>query len=499
MTTTQLINPATFLDPASVTVVTLLSSSNYVVPDYQRDYSWTEEEIQQLWDDLVSTATKSFTAGGAVVPNPTPHFLGPIVLQVFPSQLNQTPEVMDGQQRLATLTALFSVLCEFAGELTQQQDREIWTQSLKQLLFTHLAGTKVPKLRLARDDHHYQELICNRFTRADRLAYLGTAPPAPKDSVLARLKTCTEVLHQSIARYAGPIGSGGRDDRLIQLLRTAMELTVVLQMKVMEQGVAYEVFETLNARGLDLQQADLIKNKLYALAHQQGSKANVVAAWERAVKAMQQQSMVSLTEFLYFHLIAKHRDAKQSDLYSAVISHLLGAGVSAKDYADDLAKIAEAIQQILEAGSSFAPAVARDIESIRDLITNKYALTLLIAGASRYPPASNDMASLIRLTHHYVFRRFVVEGLSVGAYGAEIVKVAREFCMSAIPDLPALRSRLASHSTTSAFEAKLRTFAAPTNKLGFYVIEMIENHITAAAGTMVQRQSISQHLEHIMP
>ena len=49
------------------------------------------------------------------------------------------------------------------------------------------------------------------------------------------------------------------------------------------------------------------------------------------------------------------------------------------------------------------------------------------------------------------------------------------------------------------FEEKFKLFSAKSNKVGFYVIEMIENHLTNQAGMMVQRQSVSQHLEHIMP
>src|SRR5215211_4902649 len=142
MPTLQLIRPETFLEPASVTVATLFAGSNFVIPDYQRDYSWTEEEIKDLWEDIVATATKAFDQSGNLVANPTPHFLGAIVLQTFRSGENRTPEVMDGQQRLVTLSALFSVLCEFAAQLTQPIDRDNWTQSLKQLLFTFVSGTK---------------------------------------------------------------------------------------------------------------------------------------------------------------------------------------------------------------------------------------------------------------------------------------------------------------------------------------------------------------------
>src|SRR5258708_2474200 len=123
MSTTQLIQPNNFLEPASVTLSTLFASSNFVIPDYQRDYSWTEEEVQELWEDIASTATNSFTSSNALVSNPAPHFWGAIVLQTFPPTQNRTPEVIDGQQRLITLSALFSILYEFADQLTQPIER----------------------------------------------------------------------------------------------------------------------------------------------------------------------------------------------------------------------------------------------------------------------------------------------------------------------------------------------------------------------------------------
>ena len=507
MATTQLINPSNFLEASSVTLVTLLTSSNFIVPDYQRDYSWTTDEVQNLWDDLSSTATKSFNTAGSLVVNPAPHFLGPIVLQSFPPAQNKTPEIIDGQQRLVTLTSLISVLCEFANELVQQSDRDIWINSLKHLLFTYISGNKVSRLCLAREDLHYQEMVCNRFIQANRRTYAN--PPGPTasalikkayaNSVLGKLYASTTLLYDSVNGYLGPVSTSGRDMKLVQLFKTVLELTVVLQMKVLEQGVAYEVFETLNARGLDLQQADLLKNKLYSLAEQQGTKNEVAVAWGRTIKAIEQQSLISLTEFFHFHLVAKYKESKQSDLYKEVLLHLNTGGNSAKLYAEDIAKSAEAIQQIVESGSSFSHAVVRDVESIRDLITNKYAITLLIAGAAKYAITSSEMARLIKLTHHYVFRRFVVEGLAVGTYAAEISSIAREFSSGQIPDVDALAMHLASKSNQLVFEAKLKQFSAATSKVGFYVMEMIENHVTANAGTYVQRQSVSQHLEHILP
>lgn len=397
-----------------------------------------------------------------------------------------------------TITTLISVLLEFTSQILDEEDKENWSESLKNLLFIRKSGNKVPRLTLARDDAFYQTLVCNKTKQADRESYFETTDQKDK-SVAHRIITGTRIFHECVENYVGQLGSTGRDKKIIQLLRSILQLTVVLEMKVHEQGVAYEVFENLNSRGLELQQADLLKNKLYALAQQQGTKPLVIQAWERTVKAIEQQSMITLTEFFYFHLIAKHRDFRLSDLYKQVLDYLKQPGNNAKDYLEDVAKSAESLQQMLEAGSSFTTDFSRDITSIKDLIPNKYALTLLISGSSRFHLSSTDLAKVVKLTHHYVFRRFIVEQLGLAKYATEISKIARDFSSGAISDVSKLAEQLQSVSTKESFEAKLLNFDAQTNKLGFYIIEMIENHINKNAGTLVQRQSIAQHLEHIMP
>jgi len=62
-----------------------------------------------------------------------------------------------------------------------------------------------------------------------------------------------------------------------------------------------------------------------------------------------------------------------------------------------------------------------------------------------------------------------------------------------------LRTKFKSLSTDQNFIDKFEIYAVPNNKIGFYVIEMIENFINQDSGMIVQRQSASQHLEHVMP
>jgi uncharacterized protein with ParB-like and HNH nuclease domain len=474
------------------------SGGNFLIPEYQRDYSWTREQAKDLWEDILSLTKSSFTAEGNHISSAHPHFLGAIVVQAFPSNEGRDQEVMDGQQRLVTLSILFSVLFEFTQTLQRDEDRGVWGESIKNMLFSYVGGEKVPKLKLSRDNEHFQELILNRLRQNLRLEYLSGIR-FNKSSVLFKLKDNAEFFYQEIGDYLSNVVGDSRDRRLINFIKALTELTIVLQMKVLEQGAAYEVFESLNARGLELQQADLLKNKLFSLARAQNSYNEVVQYWNTVVKSIEQQSMLTLTEFFFFHLISKHKECKQSNLYKEVLLILQSPGTTAESYARDVAKSAEQLQQILDAGALFDANVARDISSIKDLLSNKYALTLLISGASKYQLQSPEMAQVIKLANHFVFRRFLVQETSLATYTQEISKTSRDLAQGVLLGVDELKLKLQSYSADIDFIDSFSRYSVPSNKIGFYILEMIENYLSQNAGTFVHRQSFSQHLEHIMP
>ena len=89
----------------------LKKSPQFVIPIYQRTYSWTEKECRQLWDDILRTGRNE---------NISVHFVGSIVyIETGLSQVtHQSPLlVIDGQQRLTTVTLLISALAKVLGEV----------------------------------------------------------------------------------------------------------------------------------------------------------------------------------------------------------------------------------------------------------------------------------------------------------------------------------------------------------------------------------------------
>ena len=271
-------------------------------------------------------------------------------------------------------------------------------------------------------------------------------------------------------------------------------------MDVKQAGVAYEVFESLNAKGLDLTQADLIKNRLFATAKVQGTESVVEAYWTQTVQALESQTdpWVTLPEFLQFSFASTHDAVKATELFASVSDLLAKKAVTALDYAKAVAAEAQALATMLENGSTFAPDVGRALESLRTHIANKVAFHLLLAASRRHHLASGEFGEVALLTQAYVFRRFVVEGLSLGRFTAEMSEAARMYSQSAM-DPAQLAALLQQKSSDAAFVLMFATWTAGTGKQGFYALEMIENHRAAGSGVKLERQSANQHLEHIMP
>src|SRR3990167_6427554 len=91
----------------------LKKSPQFVIPIYQRTYSWTERECRQLWDDIVRTGTNDAVSA---------HFVGSIVyIEKGLYQLSsQSPLlVIDGQQRLTTVTLLIAALAKALDQLDE--------------------------------------------------------------------------------------------------------------------------------------------------------------------------------------------------------------------------------------------------------------------------------------------------------------------------------------------------------------------------------------------
>src|SRR5687768_5980869 len=107
------INPETIIAGTSLNISDLLSHNRYYIPDYQRDFVWSSDEILQLWSDL----TRHYRANSSseeLITSPKAYFLGAMVVLQIIRQGSATLEVIDGQQRLLALSCIAAVLANIA-------------------------------------------------------------------------------------------------------------------------------------------------------------------------------------------------------------------------------------------------------------------------------------------------------------------------------------------------------------------------------------------------
>ncbi|RKD95656.1 DUF262 domain-containing protein [Halopiger aswanensis] len=203
----------------------------YRVPDYQRRYSWKKQQWRELWNDLRALEDEQT------------HFLGAVVVVERPGNLNQldTLEVVDGQQRLATVSLLLVAMRDRyrkEGEISQARainNDYLWVSDL--------------------DQNKHQNLTLNTFDNEIYNTLLTTEADRAQDS---QLKSALQYFHNRVDQTSL--------DELDTLRKRLLRSFTLVSIECNSDHSAFRLFETLNNRGLELTADDLIKNHLFNVA-----------------------------------------------------------------------------------------------------------------------------------------------------------------------------------------------------------------------------------------
>src|SRR6266540_3231399 len=209
----------------------LKKSPQFVIPIYQRTYSWGERECRQLWDDILRTGRNDKVSA---------HFVGSIVYveKGLYSVSSQSPLlVIDGQQRLTTVSLLIEALARSLGEAEPLEGFS--TRKLRNyyLLNPEEVGEK-----------HYK-LILSQTDKASLIALLDGQPKPKEHSI--RLEANFEFFKDRVADVK---------DELPGLCKGLAKLVIVDISLNRDQDNPQLIFESLNSTGLELSQANLIRN-----------------------------------------------------------------------------------------------------------------------------------------------------------------------------------------------------------------------------------------------
>lgn len=237
------------------TIDDILSRSHrFEVPNYQRQYSWTEEQWSELWDDLIS-----------IEPGES-HFLGSIVVisSAYEPTGSNYLQLVDGQQRLTTISLFLCSLRNKYQELGEEKSADIIDS--KYLWDEGFNETK-PRISLGTLDHEdYMKILTGKPDRVSQ----------------------NELLKNSYDYFSDKISEKSVDelDEIRDILLNNMSLVMI---RSNSEGSAFRLFETLNDRGLDLSAIDLMKNHLLRISHDSANVGTetIKEDWEQIILNIQ--------------------------------------------------------------------------------------------------------------------------------------------------------------------------------------------------------------------
>lgn len=209
----------------------LKNSPQFIIPIYQRTYSWSEQQCRQLWDDIIRAGSSEDISA---------HFIGSVVYieKGLYQVSSQSPlQVIDGQQRLTTTMLILEAL---SRHLTDQEPVEGFSaKKLRSyyLLNPHEEGEKAYKLLLTQTDK-------------ESLLALVSQKPLPEDGSFRILENFA-FFDRQIAKL---------DGKLDALCRGLSKLIIVDIALSRDQDNPQLIFESMNSTGKALDQADLIRN-----------------------------------------------------------------------------------------------------------------------------------------------------------------------------------------------------------------------------------------------
>lgn len=271
----------------------------YRVPPYQRDYSWEEEQWEDLWNDIIDLRGRPDDR----------HYMGALVVE---GKSDREFLIIDGQQRLATLSLLsLAVIAKLRNMADNGTDPDANRERAAGLR-SRFIGEKDPASLV-----ESSKLFLNETDNAFYQDYLVQLRPPlnprglPKSNRL--LWECFEYYKRQLDR----VPQFDTDGTLLAelLSETVARQLMFILIAVEDQINAYTVFETLNARGLELTTTDLLKNYLFSRVQVPADLQILQRRWRSLVATVRQERF---PEFLRYHLLCEQPKIRSERLFKLV-------------------------------------------------------------------------------------------------------------------------------------------------------------------------------------
>ncbi|WP_369177812.1 DUF262 domain-containing protein [Candidatus Thiodubiliella endoseptemdiera] len=284
------------------------NGKKYFVPKFQRDYSWENEQWQDLWEDIAFICDDNN--------DDEYHYMGYLVLQ---EKDDNVFIIIDGQQRFTTFSLIVLAAIKRLKEINDNERAALLLETFigtKDLTYLNTEN----KLKLNRNnDFHYRKAVEGQ----------------PIQSRGA--KKTIRLMHDALEFFYGKFCSFSQGENINSLIESVARKTLFTTIFIGDELNAYKVFETLNARGVKLSSADLLKNYLFSIIDvDKNMPDNLIdeldEKWEKIGENI---SGKNYTDYIFTEWNSRHKRVRKNQLFKSIKSKITTNDIANK-YLDEL-------------------------------------------------------------------------------------------------------------------------------------------------------------------
>ncbi|NJB81723.1 DUF262 domain-containing protein [Wenyingzhuangia aestuarii] len=452
------------------------SGLKYEIPKFQRDYSWGSQQWDDLWQDISLIISDEENE----------HYMGYLVLQTSDNKLHT---VIDGQQRLTTLSILMlsilKVLNEFVENEIEVDDNKLRIETYRNNYIGSLNTITLisdNKLKLNRNGDEYYR---------NNMVLLKDLPLRNTNSSEKNMRECFLWFHNK----ASKLFTSGQD--VAEFVETIVDKLFFTVITVTDQLNAFKVFETLNARGVQLSSSDLLKNYLFSVIDESNPHGSEIeeleSLWSRIIGKLGNKKF---EDYLRYYWNSKNKTVRKNQLFKTIRNTIKTKEDTFKLIRDldDTADLFVAIQDPESEYWIDNQEIKKQLNEL-NLFQIKQTNSLLIAGYKNLD--SREFLKLVKVSVIISFRYNIIGGLNPNDQEEVYNKMANNITLNKTLDLLQLSSIYVNdHNFENAFSNKQFKRTSRNHKIVKYIFSKIENF---SFQNEINPESDLYTIEHILP
>jgi uncharacterized protein with ParB-like and HNH nuclease domain len=453
-----------------------LISDKFFIPDYQREYSWEEDEqIKDFWldlDDLVENKRES-------------HFFGQIV--IHDDHEDKKKYIIDGQQRSSTSIIFLSVVRQLFDDIYNETKKDG-------------ARNKVEDIRLkiiGRWSEEENELqfhlgkIDNVFFRD----FIQRGIPLTEEIVEPshkRIKEAYEYLYNELVEKLKDLDNNDKYLKLVEYYNGFKDKFSLMCVETDDMNEAFIIFETLNARGKELETSDLLKNHLFKTSD--NLIEEVKTEW---LKMQENADGIDLTKYIRTIWNSRFDFTREKDLYKN-LKGVVNTPVECLSLAKELLKSINVYKVLVDPINETYfkdKEIERHLENLKLLNASTYYPIVVAMVNSSY--SELEIKKVVEAIESFIVRNCVIAGKVANRYELLFAKLASKLSGSHMKFEEIAKEFKNEMLSDEEFKSHFLVSSIKKAPVAKFILRKISNYNQKE--TVIHPSNMKIHLEHIMP